>query len=293
MNDKLVPIQRLSLISTSHSNTTRNYSAMQSCNIVLIGAGRVATKLGSALMKAKAGFRVLQVFNRSSENGQKLSDMLRAEYVSCTDQITSDADLYIIAVKDGAISEVARKLHDSIHAKSNVVHVSGATPTSVLSSYFEKCGCFYPLQTFSHEKEVDFRQVPICIYSSHPQLEKLLLNIASNISAHVHRVDDQQRSVLHVAAVFANNFTNHLFHKAKDILDKANLPFSLLRPLVDETVEKIKCLDPRSAQTGPAARDDKLTMQKHLELLDYDPSLRSIYETLSESISKTHSSSNK
>lgn len=247
--------------------------------IVLLGSGNVATHLGKAFKMA--GQTISQVWSRDPLHATELADILAAEPLTDLFDLEQDADLYIISIKDEGIADLASalKLKDKL-----VVHTSGTTGISVLEGASSKFGVFYPLQTFSKVKSVEFRQVPIAIEGNSPEVSALIRSIADRLSENVVELDSQQRRALHISAVFACNFTNHLFALAKELLDQQNLDFDLLRPLIAETVEKIQMNDPASVQTGPAIRGDVSTMNAHIDLLQDKPDLRLIYEKLSQSI---------
>ena len=259
---------------------------MNKYRIIIIGAGKVSAQLGNALIDANHS--IVQIFNRTKSKAASLARKWGAQAIDNFDSISPNADLYIIAVKDDAIEDICNSLEKHIPAKSLVVHVSGATPSTLLAPYFANHGIFYPLQTFSTDKKPDFKSIPLCINASNQQVEKCLLSLANSISDKVFKVDDQQRVTLHTAAVFANNFSNHLFHIAQQILKEANLPFDLLVPLIEETVEKIKIMDPKEAQTGPARRNDQKTITKHLELLQNHPQFYDVYQVLTQSIMRSN-----
>ncbi len=251
-------------------------------SIILIGAGNVGYHLGKRLYEK--GLHMDQVFSRTVEKANILAKIVGAQAITDLADVHSDADLYILAVHDSAIADVAAKLP----AKGKlVVHTSGATPSSVLAPHFERFGIFYPLQTFSVSRMVDFEQIPICVYACQESDLQLLENLAKQISPKVYRIDDAQRATLHVAAVFVNNFTNHLFQVGYDILEKENLPFDLLRPLIRETAEKVQEHLPARMQTGPAIRGDESTIRRHLAYLEKYPEYRSLYELLTGSIQKS------
>lgn len=249
--------------------------------IVLIGAGNVGYHLGNRLYEK--GLRIQQVFSRAKEKAEKLASEVNAQAITELSNITLDADLYILAVHDSAIAEVAAQLPvlDKL-----VVHTSGATPSAILYPHFQRFGIFYPLQTFSISKEVDFEQIPICVHANHDADLQDLENLARQISPKVYRIDDEQRAILHVAAVFVNNFTNYLFQIGYDILEKENLPFDLLRPLIRETAAKVQVHPPAEMQTGPAIRGDQATIGKHLQYLEKFPEYKSLYKLLTTSLEK-------
>ena len=250
----------------------------ESPDVVLIGAGNVGYHLGRRL--AQQGIPLKQVFSRSSRNAGRLSEAVSAPFTTAIAEIIPDASLYILAVRDDAISEVAEKLAAVIPPGKLVVHTSGATPTSILAPFFERRGVFYPLQTFSLHREVDFEQIPICLETTQLTDMEILQAIAERISSRVHQIDDEQRADLHVAAVFVNNFANYLFGVGAGILQKKDLSFDLLRPLILETAGKVQDQVPADMQTGPASRGDLQTIERHLACLEKFPSFRELYRLL-------------
>lgn len=197
-----------------------------------------------------------------------------------------DADLVIIAVKDEAIEEVANKLKGM---KGILVHTSGFMSTDCLAVATENYGSLYPLQSLKKNKETDFDKVTLCTYGNNDEVRKLLQSIAKELTSKTYELSDNQRKSLHIAAVFCNNFPNHLFGIAKAILDKEDISFEILFPLIDMTVEKAKHFNPFDVQTGPAIRNEKRIMQQHKAMLGKDES--EIYELLSEKIISYHSKS--
>jgi len=197
--------------------------------------------------------------------------------------VKNSADVFIIAVSDSAIKEVSEKLRgvDAI-----VAHTSGGVAINELPSDYGR-GVFYPLQTFTKEKDLDFSNIPICIEAENQKDASILSELARSISMNVQEVSSTQRKSLHLAAVFANNFTNHLYQIAHNICEENDLSFNLVKPLIFETADKIKTLDPFRAQTGPARRNDFATISGHLELLK-NADQKEIYSQLSISIQKTY-----
>jgi predicted short-subunit dehydrogenase-like oxidoreductase (DUF2520 family) len=248
-------------------------------HIVIIGAGNVATQLGIALHKE--GYLISQVYSRTNKSATALAKKINAEAISDLKKLNTTATIYIIAVKDDAISKIAKqlKLKDKI-----IVHTSGSIPLEVLKNCSKNYGVFYPLQTFSKDKKVDFKNIPICIEANNKATLNTLTYFAKSISNNVQKANSEQRKVLHVAAVFACNFSNHLYSIANDILTQNKLSFDLLKPLIEETTDKIKNNLPAKMQTGPAIRGDKKTMNAHLKLLKRDKELTTIYTLLSKSI---------
>ena len=244
-------------------------------NVTVIGSGNVAQHLIKAFLKAD-GVTVVQAFARTPEN---LRHILPADKIATSMNDLSEADVYIIAVTDNAIGEVAEHL---TFKDKLVVHTSGSMPMQNLSVNNRR-GVFYPLQTFSKNKEVDFDNVSFCIESEFEEDYMVIEHLAKLLSPKIYKVDSQQRNALHVAAVFASNFANHMYVLANEICHEHNLPFEILKPLITETAAKVQELSPVKAQTGPALRNDSKTIKAHLELLT-DDNQKDIYKTLTQSI---------
>ena len=250
--------------------------------IVLIGAGNVGFHLGKRLYKK--GFNIIQVFSRKEDKAKFLSKKIKAESTSDFSKIRANADLYIIAVSDNAIAEVAQNLKANGIDNQLVVHTSGATASTVLKPYFNHYGVFYPLQTFRINSKPNFKTLPICIDAPNKKDLKRLKKLANKICLNVHQINDDERAILHVAAVFVNNFSNHFYSIAEDILDQNNLSLKLLFPLIRETANNIESSSPKDVQTGPAVRNDENTIKKHLQFLEKHPEYRTLYLVLSKSI---------
>lgn len=252
--------------------------------IVCLGSGNVATHM--ALAFKKAGAELLQIWSKTLSHAEMLARQTGAKATDHLEDIDRNADLYIIAVKDDAITEVIQALKG---INGLIVHTSGATSIEVFNpAETAHFGVLYPLQTFSKSKPVDFSRIPLCIEAGTAETGILLREIAKNISPLAYEVSSADRKLLHLAAVFACNFTNHLYHLGQEILQQHPLSFDLLRPLILETAEKVQTALPYDVQTGPAVRHDEQTMKKHLELLQNKPELADIYKTLSKSIKKTY-----
>jgi predicted short-subunit dehydrogenase-like oxidoreductase (DUF2520 family) len=243
--------------------------------ITLIGSGNVAQHLIKAFCKSEL-VEIVQVFSRKKE---KLTHLLDSETIVTDFSALKDADLFIIAVSDNAIAEVSRLLPFN---NQLVVHTSGAASIETLDSKNRR-GVFYPLQTFSKNKEIDFSLIPICLEAENTFDFRDLETVAKSISNAVFPINSEQRKALHVAAVFVNNFTNHLYQIGQEICEENQVPFEILKPLIQETAEKIKSLDPIDAQTGPAKRNDSSTIEKHLEYLTNE-NQQNIYKILTQSI---------
>jgi predicted short-subunit dehydrogenase-like oxidoreductase (DUF2520 family) len=247
--------------------------------IVLIGTGNLATRLGLALHAREV--EIIQVFGRSESRGIYLSKQLGCSFTSLKQEIQTVADLYILAVTEEAIPEI---LVNSPISNQLIVHTSGSVPLEILAPFSPNFGVFYPLQTLSSQKEVDFGTIPICIEaSSKENLEKLRL-LANLISEHVFHLDSKKRRQLHLAAVFVCNFVNHLYSIGAHLLQDQNLDFDLLKPLILETAQKVMTFPPEEVQTGPAVRGNQTIMELHLKMLEQFPEWQSIYEIISKDI---------
>lgn len=243
--------------------------------IVIIGSGNVAQHLIKAFAKSNE-IDVIQAFSRQKET---LFPLLDSNKITTNFQDLKEADLYIIAVSDDAIAEVSSQLP---FENRLVVHTSGAVSLDALDPK-NRNGIFYPLQTFSKKKDIDFRPIPICLESKNESDFELLKTIAEIISDNVYKINSEQRKALHVAAVFVNNFVNHLYQIGNEICTTNQVPFEILKPIIEETANKIGQLSPKDAQTGPAIRNDKKTIQTHLDFLSNE-NQKNIYQLLTQSI---------
>ena len=252
--------------------------------IVLLGSGNLATQLAPALVLA--GAEVIQVYSRRIAHARKLARVLTCPATTKIDEIVTNADLYLFAISDGAIQAIAEQLSKALPENGRFIfaHTSGATPQLVFKGLVENYGIFYPVQTFSKDRPADFSTIPFCIDGNRKNVRNKLAMLAKTLSPKVSLITDEQRAILHVAAVFVNNFTNALFSVGKDILDEHAIPFELLTPLILETAKKVQENAPRTMQTGPARRGDQKTIQRHQTLLNNHPAFQEIYQKLSELI---------
>ncbi len=249
-------------------------------NIVMIGSGNVATQLGIALVKK--GFNIRQVYSKTLANAEVLAQRLNA-YSTCEfSEVQTNADLYIVAVSDAILSSVIEQMPN---VNGIVVHTAGSMTMDMLIK-FSSYGIFYPFQTFTKEREVDFGGVPILLEANKQEVYAELQNFAKLVSPIVMGSDSAQRQQIHLAAVFACNFTNHMYAIAHEILKKNNISFDVLKPLILETALKTETLFPLKAQTGPAVRGDKNVINKHLDLLNDDDELSLLYSKLSGRIAE-------
>ena len=247
-------------------------------SIVILGTGNVAKHLFDAFT-VQNGVEITQVYGRS-QNALSYFNQINTTYDLSN---IKGADIYLIAISDDAISEVSKFL---VGKKGLIVHTSGSIPMNVLPNKHRR-GIFYPLQTISANRKINFKEIPICIEAEKKEDYELLNELGSAISDKVIQIDSDQRKTLHLAAVFANNFTNHIYHIAQEICIQNDAPFELLLPLINETATKIQVLSPLDAQTGPARRNDKGTLKKQLAQLK-NKRHKKIYSLLSKSIRKTY-----
>ena len=243
--------------------------------ITLIGSGNVAQHLIKAFTKSEL-VEIAQVFSRKKET---LASLIEFDKIVDDFQDLKEADLYIIAVTDNAITEVSAQLPFN---NQLVVHTSGTASIDTLDAKNRK-GVFYPLQTFSKNKDVDFSVIPICLEAENTFDFRVLDTVAKSISKAIFPINSEQRKALHVAAVFVNNFTNHLYQIGHEICEENKVPFEILKPLIQETADKINTLNPTEAQTGPAKRNDSTTIEAHLEYLTNE-NQKNIYKILTQSI---------
>lgn len=254
---------------------------MEANKIVLIGAGNVATHLGVALVRK--GYSVLQVYSRTEEAAKALAIRLQTGFTTCLDDVTDEADLYIVSIKDSALDEVLPRL-TCRNPRAMYVHTAGSISIDVWKGLAVRYGVLYPLQTFSKECEVDFSAVPCFVEANTEEDTALLQRLASELSRNVYRASSEQRRYLHIAAVFACNFSNHLYAVCDHLLSSHGLPFEVMLPLIDETARKVHQLRPVEAQTGPARRYDENVIGRHMEMLQDEPELAQLYALISRNI---------
>lgn len=243
--------------------------------VVVIGSGNVAQHLVS-VFEDSGTIQLVQAFARNKQN---LLHLLPESRIIDSFSNINDADIYIISVTDDAIAEVSSQLPFNGRL---VVHTSGSVALEQLNAK-NKRGVFYPLQTFSKSKKVDFSKIPLCLETEFIEDYKVLEKLAKSASQNIYSIDSYQRQALHVAAVFVSNFTNHMYKIGSDISNVNNIPFDILKPLILETADKITTLSPEKAQTGPAIRNDKMTIEKHLNFLK-DKNQKEIYRLITQSI---------
>jgi predicted short-subunit dehydrogenase-like oxidoreductase (DUF2520 family) len=252
-------------------------------NIVILGSGNVATHLSGALKNA--GFTIVQVFSKTRSHAKELAKSVGCNAIDNIIDLEKEADLYIFAVSDSAIKEI---LSNMTLRNKFMIHTAGSVSIDIFKSYTDQYGVLYPLQTFTKNKCLNFQEIPLFIESNNVQNEKDLIKVGKALSSTVEIANSEQRKALHLAAVFANNFANHMFYIASELLKNKNLSFDYLKPLINETALKINSLDPSKAQTGPALRKNLEVIKNHIEMLNRNPDWQKIYTFVSENIMKSH-----
>lgn len=246
---------------------------------VFIGAGNVANHLAVALHEK--GFDICQVFSRTKKSAKFLAEKVNARYITNLSEIEQDADVYIYSVSDSVLPELISNISipNALH-----IHTSGSTGIELFERFAKNYGVLYPLQTFSIHKAVDFAEIPVFVEGNNEFSNNKIHEIAKALTDKVHFMDSLGRKKLHLSAVFACNFVNHMYEIASELVQDAGLEFDVLHALIKETYEKTETLNPYEAQTGPAVRNDQNIIQKHLDLLKNKRHLAEIYELISEDI---------
>ena len=250
-------------------------------NIALIGAGNLAWHLGHALIQK--GVKVTQVISRTAVSAQYLAVRLNAASSNNLSHLSKDTDFCILCVSDDAIPQVLNSLEPG---NSTVVHTAGSIPMSVIGGHAHDFGVLYPLQTFTRGRPLEFEKVPLLVEGNSPEALQKISRLAGSISSLVIKTDSDQRLYLHLAAVIASNFANHMYALAEKLTLEYGLSFELLKPLIEETTAKAIAISPLEAQTGPAVRRNKITIEKHLALLQEHPDLQQLYLLISDSITR-------
>lgn len=251
-------------------------------NISIIGAGNVATHLAIAFYNK--GLTISKVYSRNIENAKLLATKINAQAIDNLEKLNNENCIYIVCVKDDIIENLLKNFPLK---KPLIAHTSGSVSIEIFKKLrFSSFGIFYPLQTFSKTKAINLNEVPFCIEANSKENEILLLELARVLSDNVQLINSEQRKQLHLAAVFACNFSNYMYTIANDLLSNNNMDLSLLKPLIIETAKKIKDNSPKAMQTGPAKRNDKAVIEKQLQLLANTPDYKDIYQLITDSIIK-------
>ena len=257
-------------------------------NISFAGAGRVAEALCKELYHA--GYRIDQIVSENEASGKVLADSCKAAW-SQDLSFPVSTKVLIVAVPDHRLKSVLESVtcsHETI-----IAHTAGSFGLDIFPEKTERKGIFYPLQTFSKGRKVSFFDLPFLLESSDDESARILKTLAESIGGKVHFVDTEQRRLLHLSAVFVCNFTNHMLTLGRDVVLKADYPFEILSPLIKETISKALDSGPENSQTGPAIRNDRNTIEKHLELLSFSSELQKVYKEISQSIIEYYSRKDK
>lgn len=246
-------------------------------NIILLGSGNVATHLGIALKNSN--YTIVQVYSKSIENAKILAKKLDAQFTNNLSKLKS-SDLIIVCINDDAILSVLSQIKNTA-----IVHTSGSIGLDVFKQKFTNYGVFYPLQTFNKEIDINISEIPFCIEGNSLEFEKQLIKIAKALSNNVVKMNSQQRKQLHIAAVFACNFSNHMYSIADDLLAKKNIDFKILLPLIRKTNANLENYRPKEVQTGPAKRKNIAIIQEHIATIK-ENEIKELYHKISDNIIK-------
>lgn len=264
--------------------------------MAILGSGNLAWALASAVARLSEegnDIKLVQLYSRNREEGEKLAQSAGVPYTGSPEKL-AEADLYIMAVADGAIAELSERM--VIPSEAVVAHTAGSTGVDAISPRIKNRGVLYPLQTFTKGREVDFSRIPLFVEYTTPRAEEVIRSVAEKLSGSVTEASSEIREKIHLAAVFAANFTNHMYLLAEEILNNTGLPFDTVKPLIGEVAAKaVASSSPADVQTGPAARGDMKTVERHLKLLadgkgmteEQSELLRNIYEKISQNIWET------
>jgi predicted short-subunit dehydrogenase-like oxidoreductase (DUF2520 family) len=247
--------------------------------VTLVGAGNVAWHLAHTF--SERGIRINKIINRSAESASRIASETETKYTTDFGVSNSDSDFTILAIDDSYIEKTLGKINC---ADTIVLHTSGSTGMDIFNNRAQRFGVFYPVQSFTKNKKINFSNVPVCIEASDKVTLEKLHGLASIITNHVHHMNSEQRRVVHLAGVMANNFTNHILALTFDILETHAIDRKIIVPLIEETFNKIKYLEPKVAQTGPARRNNMEIIRKHLKVIEGEPAMKNLYNAISESI---------
>jgi predicted short-subunit dehydrogenase-like oxidoreductase (DUF2520 family) len=250
-------------------------------NISFLGAGKVAGSLCIELLGK--GHKIKQIVSPGKVNGPALANLSGAKW-SALPVFEEDTDIIIAALPDKELQTALKNI--KCNRKAIVVHTAGSFGLEIFPEMPNGKGVFYPLQTFSKGRKIKFSEVPVFIEASDEQTGRVLDTLALSLGCRVYRTDKDQRRMLHAAAVFVSNFTNHMLTAGKEISSKAGFPFEILVPLIRETIDKAIENSPELSQTGPAIRDDVNTIEKHMELLSFSPELKTVYVEVTRAITE-------
>ncbi|MDD3860490.1 MAG: DUF2520 domain-containing protein [Bacteroidales bacterium] len=253
-------------------------------NIIIAGSGNVAYHLAKAFKKA--GINIKQVFSRNHTSGKELALITDSSFTDRIDEVFADADAYIFAMNDEADKDIAKRLE--VEDNKILLHTAGSLSMDIFKKKTSNYGVFYPFQTFSKDIELDFSKVPICIEASNLRTINELKELSKSIFCKYYEVNEDQRKILHLSGVFASNFMNHCVYLGGKILEKEGLSTEMLNPLLQQSFDKILNNGAYMSQTGPARRNDQISIEKHLDFVKKDKNLYDIYKIFTESIYKTY-----
>lgn len=251
--------------------------------IVFIGAGNIATRLATEFFNK--GNDILCIYSKTKDSARILAEKLNSEWTTDLLYLPPEADIYFLTIPDQYIDEHIDKIN---FGRGIAIHCSGSLNIDIFQGKVENFGVFYPLQTFSKTRIINFNKVPVCIESNDNEILRVLKDVGNQISDDVRIIDSNSRKFLHIAAVFVCNFVNHMYSIADNILKMNNMQFDMLVPLMEETLKKAMVSEPQLAQTGPAIRNDENIVKKHLELLSFSQDFHDLYKMISSSISDFH-----
>lgn len=254
--------------------------------ISIIGSGNVAYHLAKALYKA--GHTILDIIARNEEAGVALAKKCKASYTDSIEAINTQCEVCIICVSDDAISKVAAKLQGLLSKKQIVAHTAGSVSISTLKKTSKYYGSFYPLQTFNKNRKLNYKEIPFCIHANDIYASKKLRKLAKSISEDVRLIDDKERKQIHLSAVWACNFVNHMIAEAEQVLELNHLDPSIIYPLIKETMRKAISQGAKNSQTGPAKRGDQKVIDSHIKMMKKDPKAQQLYAQISEAIQKRY-----
>lgn len=251
-------------------------------NITFLGSGNVATHFSVELQKK--GYNIIQIWSKTKKSAQELSSKLNCEWtINLADLIKTD--LIIISIKDDAIKQVISEIRDK---NIPIIHTSGTTNIDVFKDN-KTCGVIYPLQTLNKKTHINLNEIPLFIEANNKRFEEVLFKIAEDLNKNsITIMKSSDRKVLHLAAIFACNFSNHMITISESITEGYNLDFEVLKPIINQTFKNIQNQSPRLSQTGPAIRRDLKMIQEHLKILKNKPELKALYSLISENIIKHH-----
>ena len=246
--------------------------------IVIVGSGNVAESLAQAIAEAE-GLELVQIFARNEERGRKVAELVHTEW---SNSELAEADLYLISVSDNAVEGCAKSLH--IPQNAVIAHTAGCCPIDALAPHTHRA-VFYPFQTFSVGRKVDFTKGYIFVEGATDHALRTVEEAAHALTDKVLPADTVRRAVIHLSGVFACNFANAMYANAAEVLAKEGLPFDIVAPVIEETAKKVvESQDPAQSQTGPARRGDTQTLERHRKMLAEEPEKREIYDKISEDI---------